>query len=85
MFSGCTLLPDSEETELGSSNQEASYQVADSYLCFQLALLHSVSHLFLLNQSPSSSFCAVFDSISSNIDEVLSVNPSLKCVCLWRL
>ena len=24
MFSGCTGLPDSEETELGSSNQEAS-------------------------------------------------------------
>ena len=33
---------------------------ADSYLCFRLALLHSVS----------------FDSISSNIDEVLSINPS---------
>ena len=24
MFSGCTVLPDSKETELGSSNQEAS-------------------------------------------------------------
>ena len=49
---------------------------ADSYLCFQLALLHSVSYFFFLYRSPSSSLCAVFDSISSNIDEVLSINPS---------
>ena len=48
---------------------------ADSYLCFQLALLHSVSYFFFLYQSPSSSLCTVFDSISSNIDEVLSINP----------
>ena len=45
----------------------------DSYLCFQLALLHSV---FFHYRSPSSSLCTVFDSISSNIDEVLSINPS---------
>ena len=32
--------------------------------------------LFFLYQSPSSSLCTVFDSISSNIDEVLSINPS---------
>ena len=43
---------------------------ADSYLCFRLALLHSVSY------SPFSSLCTVFDSISSSIDEVLSINPS---------
>ena len=49
---------------------------ADSYLCFRLALLHSVSYLFFLYRSPSSSLCTVFDSVSSNIDEVLSVNPS---------
>ena len=49
---------------------------ADSYLCFQLALLHSVSHFFFLYRSPSSSLCTVFDSVSSNIDEVLSINPS---------
>ena len=49
---------------------------ADSYLCFRLALLHSVSYFFFLHQSPSSSLCRVFDSISSNIDEVLSINPS---------
>ena len=49
---------------------------ADSYLCFQLALLHSVSYFFFLFRSPSSSLCTVFDSISSNIDEVLSINRS---------
>ena len=48
---------------------------ADSYLCFRLALLHSVSYFFSLYQSPSF-LCTVFDSISSNIDEVLSINPS---------
>ena len=30
----------------------------------------------LLHRSPSSALCTVFDSISSNIDEVLSINPS---------
>ena len=49
---------------------------ADCYLCFQLVLLHSVSYFFFLYQSPSSSLFTVFDSISSNIEEVLSVNPS---------
>ena len=49
---------------------------ADSYLCFRLALLHSVSYFFFLCWSPSSALCTVFDSISSNIDEVLSINPS---------
>ena len=49
---------------------------ADSYLCFRLALLHSVSYFFFLYRPPSSSLCTVFDSISSNIDEVLLINPS---------
>ena len=49
---------------------------ADSYLCFQLALLHSVSYFFFLYGSPSSALCTVFDSISSNIDEVLLINLS---------
>ena len=49
---------------------------ADSYLCFRLALLYSVSYLFFLYRSPSSLLCTVFDSISLNIDEVLSINPS---------
>ena len=37
----------------------------------------SLSELLLfLYRSPSSALCTVFDSISSNIDEVLSINPS---------
>ena len=43
---------------------------------FRLALLHSVSYFFPLYQSPSSSLCRVFDSISSNIEEVIWINPS---------
>ena len=49
---------------------------SDSYLCFRLALLHSVSYFFFLYQSPSSSLCTVFDSISSTINEVILINPS---------
>ena len=49
---------------------------ADSYSCFWLGLLHSVSYFFFLCQPPSSSLCMVFYSISSNIDEVVSTNPS---------
>ena len=46
------------------------------FLCFRLVLLHSVSYFFFLYRSPSSSLCAVFASISSDIDEVLSINQS---------
>ena len=49
---------------------------ADSYGCFRLALLHSLSYFFFLYRSSSSSLWTVFDSVSSNIDEVLSINPS---------
>ena len=35
-----------------------------------------MSYFFSLYRSPSSSLCTVFYSISSNIDEVLSINPS---------
>ena len=49
---------------------------ADSYLCFRLALLHLVFCFFFLYQSPPSTLCMVFDSISSNIDEVLSISLS---------
>ena len=49
---------------------------ADSYLRFQLAFRQSVSYFFFLYRSHSSSLCTVFYSISSNIDEVLSINPS---------
>ena len=49
---------------------------ADSYICFQLALFHSVFYFFFLYGSPSSSLCMVFDSISSNIDDVPMINLS---------
>ena len=49
---------------------------ADSYSCFRLALLDSVSYFFFLHRSPSSFLCTVFGSISSNIYEALSINPS---------
>ena len=48
----------------------------DSYLCFWMALIRSVSYLYFLYWSPSSSLCTNFGSISSDIDEVLSINPS---------
>ena len=48
---------------------------ADLYLHFWLALLHSVCYSFFLYQSPLCLYM-VFDSISANIDEVLSINPS---------
>ena len=52
---------------------------ADSYLCFRVVLFYSVSYFFSLYRSPSSSLCTIFDSISSissNRDEVLSINSS---------
>ena len=49
---------------------------ADSYLCFGLALFFSVSYFFFLYRSPFSSLCTVFNSISSDMDEVLSISPS---------
>ena len=48
----------------------------DFYLCSRLALLHAVLYFFFLYRSPTSSLCTVFDSISSNVDEALSINPS---------
>ena len=47
-----------------------------SDLCFRLPLLHSVSYYFFLYRLPSSSLRTVFDSVSSKIDEILSINPS---------
>ena len=49
---------------------------ADFYLCFRMGLLHSVSYFFFLYRSPSPALCTVFDSISSNTGEALSINPS---------
>ena len=43
---------------------------------FSNVLLHSMSHFFFLYRSPSLLLCTVFDPISSNIDQVLSINPS---------
>ena len=42
---------------------------------FSVALLHSVSYFFYLYWSTSLPLCMVFNSISSNIDEVLWINP----------
>ena len=58
---------------------------ADCYLSFRMALLHSMSSFFFLYYSSSSSLCTVFDSISSNLDVVLSINSSANIFCLWRL
>ena len=49
---------------------------ANSYWYFGVALLHSVSYFFFLYSSLSLPLCMVFDSISSNIDEVLLISPS---------
>ena len=49
---------------------------ADSYLYFQLAFLHAVSYFFFIYGSPSLLLCTFSDSTSSNIDVVLSINPS---------
>ena len=58
----------------------------DSYLCFPLtSSLHSVSYFFFFYQSPSLSLCMVFHSISSNIDEVLSINPSANVVFVFEI
>ena len=48
----------------------------DSYICFQLTYLHSMSCFFFLYWSPSLYLCTVFDCVSSNIDGVLLINPS---------
>ena len=48
---------------------------ADSHLCFELALLHSLSYFLFRYQSPSS-LGSVFHSVLSNIDVVLSINLS---------
>ena len=51
---------------------------ADSYLCFRLALLHSVSYFFFLYRSPSSSLYTVFDSSPpAPVDVHISSNPSI--------
>ena len=46
------------------------------FLLMFLTSFTSLSYFFSLYGSPSSLLCRVFDSISSNINEVLSINPS---------
>ena len=46
---------------------------ADSYLCFQMALIHSLSYFFFLYQSPSLLLCKVFDVFLSIIGKVLLI------------
>ena len=48
----------------------------DSYLCFQLALLHSLSNFFVLCWSHSLLLCTVFDTIPFNIDKVVLTSLS---------
>ena len=48
---------------------------ADSYICFQQASLHLFLYL-----SPSPPLCTVLDSISSNIDQIVSINPSTNVI-----
>ena len=47
----------------------------DYYLFFQLALLHCMFYIFFCYWSPSS-LCMVFETNSSNMDKVLSINSS---------
>ena len=41
-----------------------------------------MSYFFFLYRSPPSSLCRVFDSVSSKIDEVFSINPSANAFVL---
>ena len=43
----------------------------------RFALPHSVTYFFLC-QSPFSTSCIVFDSLSTSIDKALSVHPCVK-------
>ena len=66
-------LPFAQELSLENST--------DSYLCFRLALLYSVSYFFFCYRSPFfilvHGFLFQFQfSISSKIDEILSIKPS---------
>ena len=45
-------------------------------ICFWLVLLQTVYYFFFLYRTQSFSLCTVFNAFSSNIDQVLPVNPS---------
>ena len=55
---------------------ENSRKLCRFLLMFSTVFTSPVSYFFFLYRSPSSSSCTVFDSISSNVDEVLLINPS---------
>ena len=57
---------------------------ADSYLCFRLALLHSVSYFFLY-RSPSSSTLCMFLILFHQYRWCSLDQPISLCFCLWRL
>ena len=42
MFSGCTVPPDSKETKLGSSDQEASPSASKNFKCAPTAIFGGV-------------------------------------------
>ena len=75
-------LPVSVEEGLAFAWDVSLENSTDFSLCFRLALLHSLFYFFFLSRSPFSSLCTVFDSILSNIDEVLSINPSANVLSL---
>ena len=58
---------------------------AESYLCFRMALLFSAIYFFFFYQSFSLLLHMVFHAISSNIDEVLSINPSANVIVFGDL
>ena len=47
MFSGCTVPPDSKETELGSSNQEASLSAGKNTGVVLVPCLHMEVHPYI--------------------------------------
>ena len=49
----------------------------DSYLCFQMTLLYSVSQFVFFSEPPYSPLCTVFAAISFNIGEFHAINPSV--------
>ena len=55
---------------------------ADSYLCFQLVLLHSMINSFFLHQLPSLLLSTVFDNIE-HIYMIPEVNSNQIEISLW--
>ena len=64
----CNSLPIPRESRFQSSHH--------SFMCFHLALLHTISYLFFLYSSPSFQDCTLIDVVSENIDKIPSSCPS---------